>query len=80
MNAGFERIYVNNIDKKLKKETIKIAKPKTPCLTYNIKQMIKTRGRALNKNKSSKTERDFNFYKEMRNQEKYAIIREKRLI
>lgn len=91
---GFERVlYLNNVDEKIKFfnesllniyqvhapiKTVKITKPKSPWITYNMRQMMKTRDRARNKYKTSKDERDFNFYKELRNQVKYALIREKK--
>lgn len=74
----FNTILLNTFDKHAPLKTVKITKPKAPWITWTIRQMMKIRDRALARFKKSRNEQHFNYYKELRNQTKYAIIREKK--
>lgn len=85
--------YLNNIDEKVNTlnfllnnifdvhaplTTVRITKKRSPWLTYNIKQMQKSRDKALQKFKQTKNTRDWEVYKTLRNHTKLAITREKK--
>lgn len=57
---------------------VRLSKPKAPWLTDNIKLMMKTRDRALQKYKRTKNTQDYTYYKELRNLTLTAIRNEKR--
>lgn len=85
-------LYINDIDDKLNLlnnyiltlfdkhaplKTSRISKPYAPWITTSIKDMMKTRNKALQKYKRTKDPNDHNFYKELRNLVISALRREK---
>lgn len=56
----------------------RITKPRAPWLTYNLKQMISERERALKRYKKSKLERHLNYYRDLRNYINKAVKNEKK--
>lgn len=88
-----EIIYENNIDKKVDLfnsflleifnrhaplKTVRVTKPKAPWLTPNLKLLMKERDRAKQKHKQTKSNEDFNRYKELRNYTLSIVRNEKK--
>nr|CAH7761459.1 unnamed protein product [Callosobruchus chinensis] len=58
--------------------TIRVSKKHSPWITYNIREMMKTRDKAYSKFKRTRNEAHWNFYREMKNYVNRAIEVEKK--
>lgn len=76
--ACFNRLLLDLFELHAPIKTVIIRKRKAPWITENIREMMSLRDKALAKYKKSKLLRDWNSYKDLKNQTNYAITREKK--
>lgn len=74
----FNNLLLNLFDLYAPIKTVMIRKKKSPWLTDNIRAMMSLRDKALAKFKKSKLERDWKYYKDLKNLTNYSIKREKK--